>query len=172
MKKITLIILIGMFYLIFAEPTILAGDSIVKSVIGTYDSVEELDPNYKTDDSVEEVVFGNKTDDSDGEIVFGYKTDDSDGEIVFSYKTDFASLSSFLNISETKYFQLRKDKSMLEIAELQGISEEELLNYITLKNFEALETAYINGEVDLYFVMTYALYLKDDLNWEINAKRQ
>lgn len=51
-----------MLYLIFAEPTILAGDSIVKSVIETNDSVEEVVLNYKTDDSVREVVFSYKTD--------------------------------------------------------------------------------------------------------------
>ncbi|MCM3711106.1 hypothetical protein [Sporosarcina luteola] len=90
---------------------------------------------------------------------------------VFSYKTDFEALANLLNTTEKQYFALRKERSMLEIAELQGISEQELFNHLASENFNALKRAYDTDEVSLEFIMDYVLHLKEDLNWEMRIKK-
>ncbi|ATP40853.1 hypothetical protein CSE16_12810 [Solibacillus sp. R5-41] len=93
------------------------------------------------------------------------------GKVVFSYKKDFKSLANFFNLTENEYFQMREDKSMVEIAEIKGINKDELFYYLVAKNYEALESAYNKGQVDLHFVMDYVLYLKKDVEREMQAKR-
>ncbi|MFT9819117.1 hypothetical protein [Lysinibacillus sp. NPDC056185] len=94
-----------------------------------------------------------------------------EGTVVFNYKTDFKSLANFFNLTENKYFQMREEKSMIEIAEIQGINKDDLFYYLVAKNYEALESAYNKGQVDLHFVMDYVLYLKKDVEQEMQAKR-
>lgn len=93
------------------------------------------------------------------------------GEIVFRFKTDFLSLSNFLKLTEKDFFQLREDKSLVEIAKMQGINEGDLFNYLVDKRYKALESGYNKGQVDLYFVMNYVLHLKEDVEWEMKVKK-
>ncbi|KMY31414.1 hypothetical protein ACZ11_03955 [Lysinibacillus xylanilyticus] len=94
-----------------------------------------------------------------------------EGKVVFSYKRDFKALANFFNLTENEYFQMRGDKSMIEIAEIQGINKDDLFYYLVSKNYDALESAYNKGQVDLHFVMDYVLYLKQDVEQEMQAKR-
>jgi|GEM_PF-6774698 len=94
-----------------------------------------------------------------------------EGKVVFSYKRDFKSLANFFNLTENEYFQMRENKNMIEIAEIQGINKDDLFYYLVAKNYEALESAYNKGQVDLHFVMDYVLYLKQDVEQEMQAKR-
>lgn len=93
-----------------------------------------------------------------------------EGKVIFSLKTDFVSLTNFLGITEEEYFKLKKNYSMLEIAEKQNISEDDLFRYLVSKHFEALDTHYKEGKVDLSFIMDYTLRLKEDIEFEMNAK--
>lgn len=95
---------------------------------------------------------------------------EGEGRVVFSLKTDFVSLTNFLGITEEEYFKLKKSYSMLEIAEKQNISKDELLRYLVSKHFEALDSHYKEGEIDLSFIMNYTLRLKEDIEFEMNAK--
>lgn len=95
----------------------------------------------------------------------------TEGKVVFELKTDFVSLAQFLHITEKEFHQLRKEKSMLEIAQMQGISKEELFNYLVAQHYKALETAYNKKQVDLHFVMDYVLHLKKDIEWEMSIKK-
>ncbi|MFJ8461681.1 hypothetical protein ACIQ57_21520 [Lysinibacillus xylanilyticus] len=95
---------------------------------------------------------------------------EDEGKVVFNYEKDFKSLANFFNLTENKYFQMREDKSMIEIAEIQGINKDDLFYYLVAKNYEALESAYNKGQVDLHFVMDYVLYLKEDVEQEMQAK--
>lgn len=79
-------------------------------------------------------------------------------------------MASFFNLTENKYFQMREDKSMIEMAEIQGINKDDLFYYLVAKNYEALESAYNKGQVDLHFVMDYVLYLKEDVEQEMQAQ--
>ncbi|MGG0284280.1 hypothetical protein ABEY41_03955 [Peribacillus butanolivorans] len=97
-------------------------------------------------------------------------TTESEGKVVFRYKNDFKSLAKFLNITEKEYFKLRNEKSMLEIAQQKGISEDELFRYLIDKHYKALESAYNKKEIDVHFIMDYVLRLKEDLYSEMNAK--
>jgi len=100
-----------------------------------------------------------------------YKKIETEGKVVFRYKSDFKSLAKFLNITEKEYFQLRKQKSMLEVAQMQGVSQKELFNYLASQQYKALKSAYYNKQIDLDFVMDYVLHLKEDLYWEMNVKK-
>ena len=93
-----------------------------------------------------------------------------EGKVIFSLKTDFVSLTNFLGITEEEFFKLKKNYSMLEIAEKQNISEDDLFRYLVSKHFEALDTHYKEGKVDLSFIMDYTLRLKEDIEFEMNAK--
>ncbi|WP_374967669.1 hypothetical protein [Lysinibacillus sp. RS5] len=95
---------------------------------------------------------------------------EDEGKVVFIYEKDFKSLASFFNLTENKYFQMREDKSMIEMAEIQGINKDDLFYYLVAKNYEALESAYNKGQVDLHFVMDYVLYLKEDVEQEMQAQ--
>lgn len=59
--------------------------------------------------------------------VFSHIEEHDEGKVVFRYRTDFKSLSNFLHLTENEYFQMREDKSMKEIAEIQGIDTGDLL---------------------------------------------
>lgn len=97
--------------------------------------------------------------------------DEDEGKVVFSLKTDFISLTNFLGIKEEEeYFKLKKSYSMLEIAEKQNISEDELFRYLVSKHFDALDSHYKEGKVDLSFIMNYTLRLKEDVEFEMNVK--
>lgn len=93
-----------------------------------------------------------------------------EGELQFQYKPDYEDFSNFLGISEKKYFELRKGKSMLEIAEKQNISKDELYRYWVLKYFEALDTHHQEGKIDHWFIMNYTLRLKEDIEWLMTVK--
>lgn len=93
-----------------------------------------------------------------------------EGKVVFSFKTDFVSLTNFLGITEEEFFKLKKNYSMLEIAKKQNISEDDLFRYLVSKHFEALESHYKEGKVELSFIMDYTLRLKEDIEFEMNAK--
>lgn len=93
-----------------------------------------------------------------------------EGKVVFSLKTDFTSLTNFLGLTEEEYFKLKKSYSMLEIAEKQNISKNDLFRYLVSKHFEELDAHYKEGRVDLSFIMDYTLRLKEDIEFEMNAK--
>ncbi|AWE08892.1 hypothetical protein DCE79_16745 [Lysinibacillus sp. 2017] len=97
-------------------------------------------------------------------------TNEGEGKVVFSLKTDFVSLTNFLGITEEEYFKLKKNYSMLEIAEKQNISKDELFNYLVSKHFEALDAHYKEGKIELSFIMNYILRLKEDTEFVMNAK--
>ncbi|MFJ7183996.1 hypothetical protein [Lysinibacillus xylanilyticus] len=115
----------------------------------------------QTSESIENPSHIEKKDEGKGE-----------GRVVFNYKKDFKSLANFFNLTENEYFQMREEKSMIEIAESQGINKDDLFYYLVAKNYEALESAYNKGQVDLHFVMDYVLYLKKDVEQEMQAKRE
>ncbi|MDP1420397.1 hypothetical protein Q8G35_18920 [Peribacillus simplex] len=99
------------------------------------------------------------------------KNNEEEGKVIFRYRTDFEDLYRFLGVNEAEYNQIRKQKSIVEIAEEKGISEDEVFNYFARKKFDALEKSYEKGDFDIRFVMDYCLRLKDDIEWEINAKK-
>ncbi|MDF1998488.1 hypothetical protein [Peribacillus frigoritolerans] len=102
---------------------------------------------------------------------FAEGKNNEEGKVIFRYKTDFEDLYRFLGVNDEEYFELRKQKSIVEIAEEKGISEDEVFNYFARKKIDALEKSYEKGNFDIRFVMDYCLRLKDDINWEINAKK-
>mgnify|MGYP000852370065 CR=1 FL=1 len=95
----------------------------------------------------------------------------NEGKVMFIYKTDFKDLYRFLGVTEQEYKQLRKEKSIVEIAKVKGISEDIVLRYFLSKKFEAYEASYKNGDIDLPFIMDSCIRLKDDVEWEINVKK-
>ena len=97
-------------------------------------------------------------------------TNEGEGKVVFILKTDFVSLTNFLGITEEEYFKLKKNYSMLEIAEKQNISKDELFNYLVSTHFEALDAHYKEGKIELSFIMNYILRLKEDTEFVMNAK--
>lgn len=97
--------------------------------------------------------------------------ENEEGKVIFRYKTDFEDLYRFLGVNEQEYNQLRKENSIVEIAEKKGISEDEVFRYLARKKFDALEKGYENGDFDLRFVMDYCLRLKDDIEWQIHVKK-
>lgn len=102
---------------------------------------------------------------------FAEGKNNEEGEVIFSYRTDFEDLYRFLGVNEAEYNQIRKQKSIVEIAEEKGISEDEVFRYFIGKKFDALEKSYEKGDFDIRFVMDYCLRLKDDIEWEINVKK-
>ncbi|MGE7879746.1 hypothetical protein [Peribacillus muralis] len=102
---------------------------------------------------------------------FAEGKNNEEGKVIFRYKTDFEGISRFLGVNEEEYFELRNQKSIVEIAKERGISEDEVFRYFIEKRFDALKTAYEKGDFDIGFVMDYCLRLKDDIEWEINVKK-
>ena len=102
---------------------------------------------------------------------FAEGKNNEEGEVIFRYRTDFEDLYRFLGVNEAEYNQIRKQKSIVEIAEEKGISEDEVFRYFIGKKFGALEKSYEKGDFDIRFVMDYCLRLKDDIEWEINVKK-
>lgn len=97
------------------------------------------------------------------------KVDES--KVVFEFKTDFASMAKFFKLSVKEFHQLREKKSMVEIAQMQGINRNELFNYLVAEHYKYLELAYEKKQIDLEFIMDYTLHLKEDIIWEMHAKK-
>lgn len=95
----------------------------------------------------------------------------SEGKVVYRYKTDFKDLSEFLGVSNKEFEEMRKNKSIVEIAKDKGIKEEEVLRHVLGKKFDSLAAAYNKKDIDLNFIMDYVLYLKEDTIKEIHAKK-
>ena len=102
---------------------------------------------------------------------FAEGKNNEEGKVIFRYKTDFEAISRFLGVTEEEYFELRNQKSIVEIAKERGISEDEVFRYFVEKKFDALKTGYEKGDYDIGFVMDYCLRLKDDIEWEIKVKK-
>ncbi|MFJ7932651.1 hypothetical protein [Peribacillus sp. NPDC096448] len=102
---------------------------------------------------------------------FAEEKHNDEGKVIFRYKTDFEDLYRFLGVNDEEYFELRKQKSIVEIAKERGISEDEVFRYFVGKQLDALETGYKKGDFDSRFVMDYCLQLKEDIKWEINVKK-
>ncbi|MCY8234773.1 hypothetical protein [Priestia endophytica] len=94
----------------------------------------------------------------------------SEGKVVYRYKTDFKDLCVFLSVSNKEFEEMRKNRSIVEIAKDKGIKEE-VLHYFLEKKFNSLAAAYDKGDIDLNFIMDYVLYLKEDTIKEIHAKK-
>ncbi|MGM7635324.1 hypothetical protein [Bacillus sp. Hm123] len=92
-------------------------------------------------------------------------------KIVFEFKTDFASMAKFFKLSVKEFHQLREKKSMVEIAQMQGINRNELFNYLVAEHYKHLKLAYKKKQIDLEFIMDYTLHLKEDIIWEMHAKK-
>ncbi|MGM0890750.1 MAG: hypothetical protein ACQEW5_28470 [Bacillota bacterium] len=102
---------------------------------------------------------------------FAEGKNNEEGKVIFRYKTDFEAISRFLGVTEEEYFELRNQKSTVEIAKERGISEDEVFNFFARKHIDALEKSYEKGDFDVRFAMDYCLRLKDDIEWEINVKK-
>lgn len=99
------------------------------------------------------------------------KAETSEGKVVYRYKTDSKDLCEFLRVSNKEFEEMRKNKSIVEIAKDKGIKEEEVLRHVLGKKFDSLAAAYNKKDIDLYFIMDYVLYLKEDTIKEIHAKK-
>ncbi len=88
----------------------------------------------------------------------------------FHYKYDYENLYQFLNISEKEYrLEWNSGKTISEIAEKRDIYPQQLKLYLAEKNFEALDKALNNGEIDRYFYYDYAIsFMKSDITEFIN----
>lgn len=121
--------------------------------------------------SSSQALTKNQSDNEESVKLHSEITDSTNQEkVVFSYKPDYKDLSNFLGVTEEKYFELRKSYSMLEIAQKQKISEEDLFKYLVNKRFEALDSHFQLGKIDHWFIMNYTLHLKEDVKWEMTAK--
>lgn len=67
----------------------------------------------------------------------------------------------FFGISHKEFEEMRKNKSIVDIAKDKGIKEE-ILRYVLEKKFDSLVAAYDKKDIDLNFIMDYVLYLKED----------
>ena len=128
--------------------------------------------NLSSKGSAENIIKPNDINIEQGEVrdLKNQDTNEGEGKVVFSLKTDFVSLTNFLGITEEEYFKLKKNYSMLEIAEKQNISKDELFNYLVSKHFETLDAHYKEGKIELSFIMNYTLRLKEDTEFVMNAK--
>ncbi len=88
----------------------------------------------------------------------------------FNYNYDYDELYQFLNISEKDFnSEWKKGKTITEIARERDISHHQLTLYLAEKQFEALEKALDNGEIDRYYYYDYAIsYMKSDIMEFIN----
>jgi len=83
----------------------------------------------------------------------------------FNFKYDYEDFYKFLNISEKEYTsEWNSGKSIAEIAEKRDIYPQQLKLYLAEKQFEALDKALSNGEIDRYFYYDYAIsYMANDI---------
>lgn len=83
----------------------------------------------------------------------------------FHYKIDYDKLYRFLDISEKEYrSEWNSGKTIAEIAEKRDIYPQQLIAYLAEKQFEALDRALKNGDIDRYFYYDYAIsYMKNDI---------
>lgn len=104
-------------------------------------------------------VFANKDNDEFKDI-FERKVPQT-----FHYKYDYYELYQFLDISEKEYMaEWNGGKTISEIAEKRDIYPEQLKLYLAEKQFEALDKALRNREIDRYFYYDYAIsYMKTDI---------
>ncbi|MFJ7746764.1 hypothetical protein [Peribacillus sp. NPDC097295] len=65
---------------------------------------------------------------------FAEGKNNEEGKVIFRYKTDFEAISRFLGITQEEYFELRNQKSIVEIVKERGISEDEVFRYFVEKN--------------------------------------
>ena len=88
----------------------------------------------------------------------------------FHYKYDYEHLYQFLNISKKEYkSEWNSGKTIAEIAEKRDIYPQQLRLYLAEKQFEALDKALNNGEIDRYFYYDYAMsYMEDNIMEFIN----
>ncbi|WP_338749560.1 hypothetical protein [Bacillus sp. FJAT-52991] len=99
------------------------------------------------------------------------KEEADQGKVVFEFKTDFVSMAKFFKLNVKEFHQLRDKKSMVEIAQMQGINRNELFNYLVTQHYKHLELAYQKKQIDLEFIMDYTLHLKEDIIWEMHVKK-
>ena len=83
----------------------------------------------------------------------------------FHFKYDYENLYLFLNISEKEYkSEWNSGKTIVEIAEKRDIYPQQLILYLAEKQFEALDQAINNGEIDRYFYYDYAIsFMENDI---------
>lgn len=83
----------------------------------------------------------------------------------FHFKYDYEKLYQFLNISEKEYSsEWNSGKTISEIAEKRDIYPQQLILYLAEKQFEALDQALNNGEIDRYFYYDYAIsHMESDI---------
>ncbi|MGE7024336.1 hypothetical protein [Solibacillus cecembensis] len=88
----------------------------------------------------------------------------------FHYKYDYENLYKFLNITEKEYkSEWNNGKTISEIAEKREIYPQQLIFYFAEKQFEALDHALNNGEIDRYFYYDYAIsFMESDIIEFIN----
>lgn len=88
----------------------------------------------------------------------------------FHYKYDYENLYKFLNITEKEYnSEWTSGKTISEIAEKRDIYPQQLILYLAEKQFEALDHALNNGEIDRYFYYDYAIsFMESDIIEFIN----
>ena len=81
------------------------------------------------------------------------------------FKYDYEKLYQFLNISEKEYSsEWNSGKTISEIAEKRDIYPQQLILYLAEKQFEALDQALNNGEIDRYFYYDYAIsHMESDI---------
>lgn len=88
----------------------------------------------------------------------------------FQFTFDYEELYEFLNITE-KEFKAKWDsgKTVTEIAEEREIYPQQLILYLSEKQFKALDKALNEGEIDRYYYYDYAMsYMKGDIIEFIN----
>ena len=83
----------------------------------------------------------------------------------FHFKYDYENLYLFLNISEKEYkSEWNSGKTIAEIAKKRDIYPQQLILYLAEKQFEALDEALNNGEIDRYFYYDYAIsFMENDI---------
>jgi hypothetical protein len=76
----------------------------------------------------------------------------------------------FLEMTEQEYDTLwKKGKSMVEIAETKGISEQELLRYLLEQEVESMRSALNSGELSHVQYIQHILRLKETLLHKIHG---
>lgn len=88
----------------------------------------------------------------------------------FHFTYDYENLYKFLDMSEREYrSEWDSGKTIAEMAEKHEIYPQQLISYLAEKQFEALDKALKNGEIDRYFYYDYAIsYMRSDIIEFIN----
>lgn len=88
----------------------------------------------------------------------------------FQFKYDYNELYEFLAITEEEYkSKWESGKTIIDIAKEQDIPFHQLILYLAEKQFQALDEALKNEEIDRYFYYDYAIsYMKGDIIEFIN----